>query len=210
MLSIDDNRVLADLTASPGFAAGYKAALMEALETVDLDRVERATQLLIEARDRGRCIFICGNGGSAATASHFACDMVKGASFQQSKRFRILALTDSVPTLTAYSNDVSYEHVFVEQLRNFAQPGDVVFAVSASGKSPNVLRAIEYANSVGCRTIALTGRDGGGLGPLAELNIHVSHPHMGRIEDCHMIILHMLSYRFMEALPAPSQAAIPA
>ena len=194
---------MSDLTIPPDFAGNYKAALFEALETVNLDRVERAIQLLIEARDRGRCIFICGNGGSAATASHFACDMVKGASFNQSKRFRIMALTDSVPTLTAYSNDVSYEHVFVEQLRNFAEPADVVFAVSGSGNSPNVLRAIEYANSVGCRTIALTGRDGGGLGSLAELNIQVSHPHMGRIEDCHMIILHMLSYRFMDAIPAP-------
>jgi D-sedoheptulose 7-phosphate isomerase len=125
--------------------------------------------------------------------------MVKGASFQRAERFRIMALTDSLPTLTAYSNDVNYECVFVEQLKNFAQSGDVVMAISGSGNSPNVLRAVEYANSIGCRTIALTGRDGGKLGPLAQLNIQVAEPHMGRIEDVHMIIAHMISYYFMDA-----------
>ena len=110
-----------------------------------------------------------------------------------------MALTDSLPTITAYSNDVSYESVFVEQLRNFAEPGDLVMGISGSGNSLNVLRALEYANSIGCKTIALTGRDGGQLGPLAQLNIHVPVPHMGRIEDAHMIICHMIAYRFMES-----------
>src|SRR5205807_7564443 len=122
-----------------------------------------------------------GNGGSASTASHFATDMVKGASYGRSSRFRVMALTDSLPTLTAYSNDVSYECVFVEQLKNFAEPGDVVIAISSSGNSPNVLRAIEYANSMGCTTIAMSGRDGGKLGPLAQINIQACNPHMGRI-----------------------------
>jgi D-sedoheptulose 7-phosphate isomerase len=141
---------------------------------------------------------VCGNGGSASTASHFACDIVKGASYNRDSRFRIMALTDSLPTLTAYSNDVNYESVFVEQLRNFAEPGDLVMGISGSGNSPNVLRALEYANSIGCKTIALTGRDGGQLGPLAQLNIQVPVPHMGRIEDAHLIICHMIAYRFME------------
>jgi D-sedoheptulose 7-phosphate isomerase len=110
-----------------------------------------------------------------------------------------MALTDSLPTITAYSNDVSYDCVFAEQLKNFAQPGDVVIAISGSGNSPNVLRAIEYAGSIGCRTIALTGRDGGKLGPLAELNLQASVPHMGRIEDVHMIVMHMICYYFMDA-----------
>jgi D-sedoheptulose 7-phosphate isomerase len=87
----------------------------------------------------------------------------------------------------------------VQQLQNFAQPGDVVMAFSGSGNSPNVLRAVEYGNSIGCRTIALTGRDGGKLGPLAQLNIQISNPHMGRIEDGHLIVMHMISYYFMEA-----------
>jgi len=126
------------------------------------------------------------------------CDVVKGASYQRDRRFRIMALTDSLPTLTAYSNDVGYDCVFAEQLKNFAQPGDVVMCISGSGNSPNVLRAMEYANSIGCKTIALTGRDGGKLGPMAQLSLHVGVPHMGRIEDAHMVMCHMIAYRFME------------
>ena len=176
----------------------YQAEVFKAIETVDLEKVEQAIAILAEAREQDRQIFVCGNGGSASSASHFACDMVKGASFNRSSRFRIMALTDSLPTLTAYSNDVSYECVFVEQLKNFARPGDVVVALSGSGNSPNVLRAIEYAAKIGCRTIALSGRDGGRLGPMAALNIQVSNPHMGRIEDVHAIIMHMISYYFMD------------
>ncbi|MDQ2944833.1 MAG: SIS domain-containing protein [Acidobacteriota bacterium] len=181
------------------FAAQYKTALQDTISKIDIEGVERATQWFEEARSKSRHIFVCGNGGSASTASHFACDIVKGASFNRESRFRIMALTDSLPTITAYSNDVSYESVFVEQLRNFAEPGDLVMGISGSGNSPNVLRALEYANSIGCKTIALTGRDGGQLGPLAQLNIHVPVPHMGRIEDAHMIICHMIAYRFMES-----------
>ena len=184
--------------AFANFAERYRSQLLETLSRVDSAKVAQAIEWLREARDQDRHIFICGNGGSAATASHFACDMVKGASYQQKKRFRILALTDSTPTLTAYSNDVSYEFVFVEQLKNFAQPRDVVMALSGSGTSPNVVRAIEYADSAGCRTIALSGRDGGQLGPRAQLNIHVPEGHMGRIEDAHMMVCHMICYYFME------------
>ena len=104
-----------------------------------------------------------------------------------------------MPTLTAYSNDVDYHDAAVEQLKNFAVAGDVVIAISGSGNSPNVLRVIEYANSIGCRTIGLTGRDGGKLGPLVQLEIHTNDLHMGRIEDAHMIALHMICYQFMEA-----------
>ena len=110
-----------------------------------------------------------------------------------------MALTDQLATITAYANDVSYDSVFVEQLRNFAQPGDLVMGISGSGNSPNVIRALEYANSIGCRTIALTGRDGGKLAPLAQLSIEVQAPHMGRIEDAHMMVCHMIGYYFMDA-----------
>lgn len=181
------------------FPQQYQAQLIATIQSLDLAGVERAIEMLAQARDEGRRIFTCGNGGSASAASHFATDMVKGASYGREKRFRIMALTDSLPTLTAYSNDVNYECVFVEQLKNFAEPGDVVMAISGSGNSPNVLRAIEYAKSIGCRTIALSGRDGGKLGPLADINLQVSHPHMGRIEDAHLIMLHMIGYYFMEA-----------
>ena len=180
------------------FALEYKSKLLQALDTLDMNGVGKAIEMLREARDQNRHIFVCGNGGSASTASHFVCDMVKGASFEREPRFRIMALTDSLATITAYSNDVGYECVFTEQLKNFAQKGDVVIALSGSGNSSSVLRALEYANSIGCETIALTGRDGGKLGPLAKLQIQVCEPHMGRIEDGHMIVCHMLCYYFME------------
>lgn len=180
------------------FAGLYKDRLVQALDTIDLDGVTRAIEMLAEARDLGRTIFVCGNGGSAATASHFACDMVKGASFGKDKRFRIMALTDSMATITAYSNDVCYDCVFTEQLRNFAKAGDVLMAISGSGNSGNVVSAVEYANSLGCRTIGLTGRDGGKLGGLVELQIHVNDSHMGRIEDGHMTVCHMICYSFMD------------
>ena len=180
------------------FPQQYKSELLKAIETIELDKVNRAIELFREARANGRHIFVCGNGGSASTASHFACDIVKGASFNRALRFRIMALTDQLPTLTAYANDVSYDAVFVEQLKNFAERGDLFMGISGSGNSPNVLRAVEYANSIGCRTIGLTGRDGGKLGPLAQLNIQASVPHMGRIEDAHMIVCHMIGYYFMD------------
>ena len=177
----------------------YKSELLKALETIDLARVEQAIEWFREARAAGRQIFVCGNGGSAATASHFVTDLLKGASYNRPARFRILALTDSLPTLSAYANDLSYECVFVEQLKNFAQPGDLVMGLSGSGNSPNVLRAVEYGNAIGCRTLALTGRDGGALGPMAQLHIPVPVQHMGRIEDAHMVICHMVGYFFMDS-----------
>jgi D-sedoheptulose 7-phosphate isomerase len=183
------------MTSFPG---AYLERLRVTLETIDLGKVVQATRWFQEARAQGRSIFVCGNGGSATTASHFVTDIVKNASYGRPSRFRIMALTDSVPTVTAYANDVGYESVFVEQLKNFAQPGDLVMAISGSGNSPNVLRAIDYANSIGCRTLALTGRDGGKLGPLAQLNLQVSEPHMGRIEEAHLTICHMIGYYFID------------
>jgi len=176
----------------------YKTELLAAIDRIDTGLVQQAIEWFREARDGSKHIFVCGNGGSASTASHFACDIVKGASYNRDSRFRIMALTDSMATITAYSNDVGYDCVFAEQLKNFAQPGDLVMCISGSGNSPNVLRAMEYANSIGCKTIALTGRDGGKLGPLAQLGIQVAVPHMGRIEDAHMIVCHMIAYHFME------------
>ncbi len=180
------------------FADQYKSKLLAALETIELSKVEQAITLLARARAEGRHIFVCGNGGSAATANHFACDMVKGASYGRQDRFRIMALSEQIPTLTAYANDVGYDAVFVEPLKNFAHAGDVLIAISGSGNSPNVIRAVEYANSIGCQTIGLSGQDGGKLAPLAKLNIHVHDNHMGRIEDAHMAICHMICYHFMD------------
>jgi D-sedoheptulose 7-phosphate isomerase len=181
------------------YISSYKTQLLKTLEAVPVDKVAQAATWLQEARDQDRQIFICGNGGSAATASHFVCDVVKGASYQRPKRFRIQALNDNVAALTAYSNDVGYDCVFVEQLKNFARPGDLLICISGSGNSPNVLRAAEWANQAGLKTLGLTGRDGGQLGRLSQLEINIPDPHMGRIEDAHMFICHMLAYAFMDA-----------
>ncbi len=180
------------------FAIEYKRRLLAALETVDLDRVEQLIDVFRRARDEDRQIFVFGNGGSAATANHFACDIVKGASYGREKRFRILSLSEQIPTMTAYSNDVGYESVFVEPLKNFARPGDVAMAISGSGNSENVVRAIEYANSVGCYTVGLSGITGGKLRPSVDLSLHVSDNHMGRVEDAHFFICHMVCYHFMD------------
>lgn len=180
------------------FAAQYRDRLLGAIAAIDIEQVSRAIDWFEEARREQRAIFVAGNGGSAATASHFVCDMLKGASYGRASRFRIQSLTDSMPTMTAYANDVGYHDAVVEQLRNFARPGDIYMAISGSGNSSNVIRAMEYAKSAGCRTLALTGRDGGKLGPLADLNIQVPEPHMGRIEDAHHIVCHMICYAFME------------
>ena len=128
------------------FPEQYRNELLKAIESIDLTKVDQAIEWFRESRDTGRHIFVCGNGGSAATASHFACDIVKGCSYQRDKRFRIMALTDQLPTITAYSNDVGYDVIFAEQLKNFAEPGDLFMAISGSGNSPNVLVAMDYAN----------------------------------------------------------------
>jgi D-sedoheptulose 7-phosphate isomerase len=180
------------------YTEDYRKQLLEAIETIELERVNQAIEWFREVRAAEGQIFVCGNGGSASTASHFVCDMVKGASYKRPARFRIQALTDSLPTITAYANDEGYEVVFLEQLKNFARRGDLLMAISASGNSPNVLRAVEYANSIGCQTLALTGRDGGKLGAMAQLNLQVPVRHMGRIEDAHMIICHIIAYSFMD------------
>ena len=151
-----------------------------------------------KARDRDKRIYAIGNGGSASTASHFVVDMGKGASIGREKRFKTIPLTDNMEWITALGNDLSYEDVFVEQLKNFAEPGDVLLAISGSGNSENVLRAVKYAREVGCVTIGFTGFKGGKLNGLVDHGIVVPSDHMGRIEDIHVILQHMICYYYME------------
>ena len=180
------------------FPEQYKYQLLQALDSIDLRKVDELIEIFRRARDEERQIFVCGNGGSAATANHFACDVVKGASYGRDKRFRIMALSEQIPTMTAYANDVGYEVVFAEQLENFARQGDVLMIFSGSGNSPNIVRALETAKQKGCYTVALTGFEGGKAGPMADLSINVDSDHMGRIEDGHAIIMHMVCYCFMD------------
>ena len=177
----------------------YFQKVAAVLPAIPAEPVEQIIATLRQARANGQRVFVFGNGGSSANASHIVNDMIKSTIQPGRPRMKLICLSDNVPTLTAYANDVGYESVFVEQLKNFAQVGDLVMAISGSGNSPNVLRAVEYANSIGCRTLALTGRDGGKLGPLAQLNIQASEPHMGRIEEVHLTICHMIGYYFIDA-----------
>lgn len=179
----------------------YQQDLVGTIQALPVDGIRALAGLFSDARETGANIFVCGNGGSAASASHFVCDVLKGASFGREKKFRIMSLNDNYPTLTAYANDVGYDVVFAEQLKNFARPGDVFLAISGSGNSPNVLRGMEAANSIGCKTVAMTGKDGGKLGPMAGLHLHIANSHMGRIEDAHMVMCHMIAYHFMEEKP---------
>ena len=189
------------------FSLAYREQMIRAAQTVDTRLVDAAIDEFRKARDEDHQIFVFGNGGSASTASHFVTDIVKSASQVGSKRFRVMALTDSNSTITAYANDLHFEYVFVEQLKNFARPGDLAVAITGSGNSRNVIRALEYATALGCRRIALTGRDGGKTGLLADLHINVSEPHMGRIEDCHLMICHMIAYAFVDVVPAAADDA---
>jgi D-sedoheptulose 7-phosphate isomerase len=180
------------------FVETYREQVRQAIDAIDLGKVEQAIEWFRQARAEGRTIFVAGNGGSAATASHLVCDLVKDVSYGRPQRFRAIALQDAIPTATAYANDADFSQAIAEQLRTFAQPGDIFMALSGSGNSANLVKGMECARQIGCRTLALTGRDGGKLGALADLNIQVPVPHMGRIQDAHHVICHMLSYAFSE------------
>lgn len=145
-----------------------------------------------------RQIFVFGNGGSAANASHFATDLGKGASDKLPRRFRVLSLNDNVPWMTALGNDYSYEDVYLRQLQNYARAGDLALTMSVSGNSPNLVKAIQWAAANGLHTIALVGSKRGRLAELAQDVIVIDDTHYGRVEDVNMGICHMLCYAFME------------
>src|SRR3954452_2337159 len=140
---------------------------------VDLGCLERVAVMLLNCQARGRVVFVVGNGGSAATASHFACDLGKGTRRDGPPTFHVISLTDNVPLLTAWANDSGYEHVFSEQLTALAQPGDLLVAISASGNSPNVIAAVDAARASGMGVVGLSGRSGGRLGRLVDVVVNV-------------------------------------
>lgn len=180
------------------FATNYLEDLGSLLPRLDSSKISKAISWMRTARDQGRTIFICGNGGSASIASQMVVDIVKGASLRKPARFKMIGLTDSMATITAYANDEGYETVFVEPLKNFAQSDDLLIAISGSGNSANVLQAVEYANQIGCRTIGLTTAQSGRLKDQVDLPLVVPSSHMGRLEDCFFIMTHVLCYAFME------------
>lgn len=176
----------------------YLTAQKAALDSIAPDAVARLIGRLQEALAHDRQVFVFGNGGSAANASHFATDLGKGASDKLPRRFRILSLNDNASWMTALGNDYAYDEVFRRQLMNYARPGDVVMVMSVSGNSPNLVRAVEWARDHQLRTIALVGKKRGRLAELAEDVVVIDSEHYGRVEDAHMGICHLLAYAFME------------
>ncbi|MCW5554303.1 MAG: SIS domain-containing protein [Verrucomicrobiae bacterium] len=176
----------------------YLTAQKATLDSIPVDAVARLIEQLRAVFKADRQVFVFGNGGSAANASHFATDLGKGASDKLGKRFRVLSLTDNVSWMTALGNDYSYEDVFVGQLHNYGQPGDVAIGVSVSGNSPNCLKALEWAKKNRLRTVALVGAKRGRMAEIAEAVLVINDTHYGRVEDAQMGVLHILCYAFME------------
>jgi len=174
------------------FTVQYLDDLQDTLRNIDLGNVERIVNAILTAYEKDRQIFIMGNGGSGSTASHFACDINKGVSFGLVKRFKVISLSDNIPTMLAYANDSSYDDIFVEQLKNFLNPGDVVIGISGSGNSINVIRAIQYANERGNDTIAFTGFDGGEIAKISKTSFVVPVNDMQKVEDGHLILAHVI------------------
>ena len=183
------------------FASAYIDYLSEVLRGIDPTEVARFIQTLLDARERGATIFFIGNGGSAATASHFANDLAIGTN-DYDKPFRVVALTDNVAVMTAIGNDFGYDDIFSRQLRVLGKRGDVLVAISASGNSPNLLKAFAHAKDAGIRTVALTAFDGGKMKATADEGVHVptGMKEYGPAEDAHMVLDHLVGAYLSRAI----------
>lgn len=174
--------------------ARYIEMEKESLQKLPIEDINTVMNILEDARLSRKRIFICGNGGSASTASHFECDFNKGISYDQEIKYDIECLSDNVPMMMAIANDIGYEDVFVVPLKNKLRPGDIVIGISGSGNSENVVRAFQYANGTGAITIAFTGYSGGKLKNIAHHNIHIAVDNMQITEDIHLILNHMMMF----------------
>ncbi|MBS1112122.1 MAG: sugar isomerase [Nitrospirae bacterium] len=182
------------------FSLDYLNELKELLNLFPHDRFEEIGKALLSAYEDEKQVFIMGNGGSGSTASHFVCDINKGSCFDLEKKFRVFCLNDNIPTILAYANDLSYDKIFVEQLKNFLRPGDVVIGISGSGNSENVLQAVSYAKEKGAKTVGLSGFGGGKLAKIADIPFVALINDMQKVEDVHMIVVHMLMQYLCKAL----------
>lgn len=175
------------------FVRGYFDKIRSLLDSIDVEAVARLMTLLEAARVEGRQVFIIGNGGSASTASHWACDLNKGASHPGRRRLRVISLTDNMAHFSAIANDYGYERVFTEQLRNLVQQGDVLIGISASGNSPNLVHAFDYAARYGATTVAVVGFSGGKIAAMADHVVHVQSGEYGPVEDMHLMFDHVVT-----------------
>lgn len=170
----------------------YFSKLKQVLSDISCDQADEIASALCRTYQESSAVFLFGNGGSASLASHFACDLGKGTSLagNDAKRFRAIALTDNIPTITAWANDSSYDDIFSEQLKNLVQPGDIAFGISCSGNSPNVLKALTVAREMGATTIGLGGFQGGKMKDLCDICLIVPSDNMQIIEDLHLSVAH--------------------
>jgi D-sedoheptulose 7-phosphate isomerase len=175
-------------------------AVRIALGKISLPDVARVVDAVRAAQVQGRHIYILGNGGSASTATHFACDLSKATVVKGQRRLRVTCLSDNIALLTAVANDIAYEDVFAEPVRSLVDTGDVVIAISASGNSPNVIKAVRAAHEQGAVTIGLVGCDGGRLIHMVDLSVHVKHLDYGVVEDCHLVLEHAITASVREGL----------
>jgi D-sedoheptulose 7-phosphate isomerase len=184
----------------------YLEELSATIQKLPLPAIDRLVRVFFEAYERGRTIFLFGNGGSAALASHMACDLGKGTAPAAGKRLRAVALTDNVALITAWANDARYEDIFAEQLENLLHPGDVACAISASGNSPNILAALSFARRAGAATAGITGFQGGKMKSFCDVCVVVPSDNMQIIEDLHVSISHavfrVLRHEIQRANPA--------
>ncbi len=178
----------------------YWHELASIMQAMPFDTLTKAAELLLDCYRRGSTVFMLGNGGSAATASHFACDLAKGTQAAGLPAFRVVSLSDNVPLMTAWANDTNYERIFAEQLVTLIRPADIVIAISASGNSPNILAAARMARQSDAITLALTGQDGGKLSRLADFTIYVPSQSIEQVEDAHLVIAHSLCVVLREQL----------
>lgn len=178
----------------------YFNRVADSLSNIDIDCIEKLVDLLLKARENGNTIYIFGNGGSGATASHVTGDFLKGISYGLDKRFRVQCLNDNISGMMAISNDLTYEEIFIEQLKAFLKKDDVVIGISGSGNSANVVKAMAYAKDHGAFTVAFCGYKGGKIKEMAELAIHAPVQDMEITEDVHIIIFHAIKQVMMKRL----------
>jgi D-sedoheptulose 7-phosphate isomerase len=204
-------RSVFQLVANSSFMtfAGYLDYFQQSLSTLDHSQVNELVQLLIDAYENERTVFVIGNGGSAANASHLANDLAKGTLYdkEQPKRLRAISLTDNVALMTAYGNDDGYHTIFKQQLQTLAKAGDLVIAISGSGNSPNIIEAISWANDNGLHTIGITGFGGGKLRQIARSSVHVPLNDMCTSESIHSVIFHYVAIELQKRLRPNAEVA---
>ncbi|MDX2036465.1 MAG: SIS domain-containing protein [Isosphaeraceae bacterium] len=187
----------------------YLDRVCREIQDLDTDQIEQFSRLLEEAYHAEKFVFVIGNGGSGANSSHLCEDLAKCTlkDFENQKRLKVLSLTDNTPWIMAVANDISYEHIFVEQLKNLASEGDLLLAISGSGNSPNILRAVAWANDNGLTTLGITGFKGGKLKDLAQHNFHVAVDDMGIVESLHQVAFHWIIDDMYRRISGPVEVA---